>query len=181
MLFRTRSGHFAVRAARTSISGHGLAKAFGFQLKHPQKMTPSETLNFSDQSGSSNHHAAWATFACLAFTPERHLKMRKIGLMHFTAVLAFVLGTSASHANFADSAPVGKRGWISAVSGSPDKPPKQTKAKAKKKVKAGQSARYRPDPRDNYGSRETEGQRSERLSRECRGAVNAGACAGYTR
>jgi hypothetical protein len=107
--------------------------------------------------------------------------MKKIGLMRCIALLAFVLGASASHANLADFASIGKRGWISAVNGSPDKPVKQTKAKPKKKGKAAQSARYRPDPRDNYGSRETEGQRSERLSRECRGAVNAGACAGYTR
>lgn len=31
------------------------------------------------------------------------------------------------------------------------------------------------------GSEETVAQRSARLSRECKGGVNAGACAGYTR
>ncbi len=31
------------------------------------------------------------------------------------------------------------------------------------------------------GSEETTGERSARLKRECRGGVNAGACAGYTR
>lgn len=37
-----------------------------------------------------------------------------------------------------------------------------------------------PDPY-LHGSRETVKQRDRRLSRECRGGVNAGACAGYTR
>jgi hypothetical protein len=58
MLFRTRSGHFAVRAARTLISGHGLAKAFGFQLKHRQKTTFSEIPNCSEVGGSSINSAA---------------------------------------------------------------------------------------------------------------------------
>jgi len=31
------------------------------------------------------------------------------------------------------------------------------------------------------GSEETTGERNARLKRECKGAVNAGACAGYTR
>ena len=31
------------------------------------------------------------------------------------------------------------------------------------------------------GSEESAGQRNARLKRECKGAVNAGACAGYTR
>lgn len=54
------------------------------------------------------------------------------------------------------------------------------KVAAKKKAKkskqgGGSNATFSP------GSQETVSQRSNRLSRECKGQTNAGACAGYTR
>ena len=58
-----------------------------------------------------------------------------------------------------------------------DRPAKTAKAKkkpAKPKDKAVTSKFLR-------GSEESAGERSARLKRECKGAVNAGACAGYTR
>ena len=57
-------------------------------------------------------------------------------------------------------------------------PPSQGTAKKKaKKPKAatGSNAKFVP------GSQETKKERSTRLMRECKGAVNAGACTGYTR
>ena len=48
-------------------------------------------------------------------------------------------------------------------------------AKVKKKSVRGGKTKFLP------GSAETVSERSARLKRECRGAVNAGACAGYTR
>lgn len=48
-------------------------------------------------------------------------------------------------------------------------------AKTKKKVQSGGQVRFLP------GSAETVKDRSDRLRRECKGQVNAGACAGYTR
>lgn len=54
-------------------------------------------------------------------------------------------------------------------SGAPDS------AKTKKKVQGGGQVRFLP------GSAETVKDRSDRLRRECKGQVNAGACAGYTR
>lgn len=48
-------------------------------------------------------------------------------------------------------------------------------AKVKKKSARGGKIKFLP------GSAETVGERSARLKRECKGAVNAGACAGYTR
>lgn len=57
-------------------------------------------------------------------------------------------------------------------------PPTKT-AKQKKAKKAGQSngsnTKFIP------GSAETKKERSARLTRECKGEVNAGACTGYTR
>ena len=47
--------------------------------------------------------------------------------------------------------------------------------KVKKKSVRGGKIKSQP------GSAETVRERSARLSRECKGAVNAGACAGYTR
>lgn len=54
------------------------------------------------------------------------------------------------------------------------------KVAAKKKTKkhreeSGSNATFKP------GSQETTAERSRRLSRECKGQTNAGACAGYTR
>ena len=48
-------------------------------------------------------------------------------------------------------------------------------AKAKKKAHGGGQVRFMP------GSAETVKERSNRLKRECKGQVNAGACAGHTR
>lgn len=56
-------------------------------------------------------------------------------------------------------------------------PPLQVHAKKKagKHKSAGNNAKFSP------GSQETTKERSARLQRECKGGVNAGACAGYTR
>ena len=51
----------------------------------------------------------------------------------------------------------------------------QAKKKAAKHKSAGNNAKFSP------GSQETTKERSARLQRECKGGVNAGACAGYTR
>ena len=48
---------------------------------------------------------------------------------------------------------------------------------AKVNKKSGRGGKIKSQP----GSAETVRERSARLQRECRGAVNAGACAGYTR
>jgi hypothetical protein len=67
-------------------------------------------------------------------------------------------------------------GTAQAQSPDTDKP---AKAKTKKKKAAtsakGGSTKFMP------GSQETSKERSARLKRECKGAVNAGACEGYTR
>ena len=52
-----------------------------------------------------------------------------------------------------------------------DKPPKAATSKQAKKAKA--------DSKPG-GSAESTADRTARLKRECRGAVNAGACTGYT-
>jgi hypothetical protein len=56
-------------------------------------------------------------------------------------------------------------------------PPLQVQAKKKtaKHKTAGNKTTF------SSGSQETTKERSARLQRECKGAVNAGACAGYTR
>jgi hypothetical protein len=54
---------------------------------------------------------------------------------------------------------------------------KPAKSKIKKKAAKGQAGRLA----FVRGSEETAVERSTRLKRECRGGVNAGACAGYTR
>ena len=55
-------------------------------------------------------------------------------------------------------------------------PTKSTaKKKAKKQKAQGSNAKF------HSGSGETNKQRDSRLKRECKGQVNAGACAGYTR
>ena len=51
--------------------------------------------------------------------------------------------------------------------------PANAKAKAKKKA-GGKAPKFIP------GSAETTAERDRRLLRECKGRVNAGACAGYT-
>ena len=54
-------------------------------------------------------------------------------------------------------------------------PPIQVAAKKKSKKSGSSRAKF------DSGSGETKKERSARLSRECKGQVNAGACAGYTR
>lgn len=54
-------------------------------------------------------------------------------------------------------------------------PQVQAKKKTAKNKPAGNTAKFVP------GSQETTKERSSRLQRECKGGVNAGACAGYTR
>ena len=113
--------------------------------------------------------------------------MKKIGTTAIAVVVFALLGPAGSFARPADLGEwVGRTSLTAATPPSAAKPLKQVKqAKQAKhattKKKPGQSVKYRPDARDSQGSRETEGQRNDRLSRECRGAVNAGACAGYTR
>ena len=55
-----------------------------------------------------------------------------------------------------------------------------TKSAAKKKAK---NAKRQASARAKFvsGSQETKKERSARLTRECKGEVNAGACTGYTR
>ena len=80
--------------------------------------------------------------------------------------------------------------WISALFGfllatgvhaqAPEVLNPPTKSSVKKKTKtskhaAGAKAKFIP------GSQETKKERSARLTRECKGEVNAGACTGYTR
>ena len=81
--------------------------------------------------------------------------------MALLAALALVLGSP--HALSAESA------------GQP--------AKAKVKKKTATDARKGQVGKVTFlrGSEETSGERSARLKRECKGGVNAGACAGYTR
>jgi hypothetical protein len=57
-----------------------------------------------------------------------------------------------------------------------DKPAK-SKSKSKKTAKAGSGSKAK----FLQGSGETPAERTARLKRECKGAVDAGACSGYTR
>ena len=62
-----------------------------------------------------------------------------------------------------------------------EKPAKsKSKSKSKKSTKAG-SAGSGGKAKFITGSGETAAQRTARLKRECKGAVDAGACSGYTR
>ena len=79
--------------------------------------------------------------------------------MALFAVVALLMGSS--HALSAESA------------GQPVKAKKKT-ATDTRKGQVGKVTFLR-------GSEETTGERSARLKRECKGGVNAGACAGYTR
>jgi hypothetical protein len=56
-------------------------------------------------------------------------------------------------------------------------PPIKTTKKKSKKPKAGAGAKAK----FISGSQETKHERSARLKRECKGGVDAGACAGYTK
>lgn len=81
--------------------------------------------------------------------------------------LAALLGValSAGHVN-AQTTPVQEG----------DKPAK-SKSKSKKAAKAGSGSKAK----FLQGSGETPAERTARLKRECKGAVDAGACSGYTR
>lgn len=61
-------------------------------------------------------------------------------------------------------------------------PTKPTKTKTKKKKTSGTATAGRVG-RNQFlpGSQESRAERAARLTRECKGAVNAGACEGYTR
>ncbi len=61
--------------------------------------------------------------------------------------------------------------------------PENKPAKTKTKKKPGRTAVTGPRVTARFvpGSAETAGQRSARLTRECKDQVNAGACTGYTR
>jgi len=59
--------------------------------------------------------------------------------------------------------------------------PVQIKSKSKKKPVKPRPVRVATATFIPGGSQETVAQRSARLKRECKGAVNAGACEGYTR
>ena len=72
---------------------------------------------------------------------------------------------------------VGVAGYAPAQASEVLNPPTKVagKKKAKKQKSKGSNAKF------ISGSGETQKQRDTRLSRECKGQVNAGACAGYTR
>ena len=84
-----------------------------------------------------------------------HFAIKPLGVIMLMA--AFTLGSA--HAREASSEK------------SNSKPPA---AKVKKKSAQGGQIKFLP------GSAETTGERNARLKRECKGRVNAGACAGYT-
>ncbi len=58
--------------------------------------------------------------------------------------------------------------------------PAKSKSKSKKKTTKSHAPNTGSKVKFISGSAETPAQRSARLTRECKGAVNAGACAGYT-
>lgn len=72
-------------------------------------------------------------------------------------------------------------GSVHAQPAEPVNKPTKTKTKTKKKMAKTAVTVPRATARFVPGSAETAGQRSARLTRECKGQVNAGACAGYTR
>ena len=99
------------------------------------------------------------------------MKKIELGTIAAAAVFAFslLLGSGPLHAKAEPVAPAKKA-----------KNPSKSKP-GKLKKESTRLVAFPEDTRNKHGSRETEYQRSERLSRECKGAVNAGACAGYTR
>lgn len=113
--------------------------------------------------------------------------MKKIGAISITTSLilasSLLFGPSALHASPVRLEVIQQNWYAKAETTAPARQAKKARATKPEKVKK-QSTRlvaFPEDQRNKHGSRETEFQRSERLSRECRGAVNAGACAGYTR
>ena len=82
-------------------------------------------------------------------------------ILWIAALLGFLLASGA-HAQAPE------------VMNSPAKSTAKKKAKTPK-LTAGAKAKFIP------GSQETKKERTTRLTRECKGEVNAGACTGYTR
>lgn len=70
---------------------------------------------------------------------------------------------------------IGMSGYADAQAPEVLNPPIKSTAKKKAKKAKGAKAKF------ISGSEETKKERSARLMRECKGQVNAGACAGYTR
>ena len=85
-------------------------------------------------------------------------------ILWVSALLGFLVATSA-HAQTSDVL----------------NPP--TKTATKKKTKKAKAASTQAAGKAKFipGSQETKKERSARLTRECKGEVNAGACTGYTR
>ena len=113
--------------------------------------------------------------------------MNKIGAMSITTTLvlawSLLLGPGTLHARPARLEVIQQIGSAKAEPTAPARQAKKARTTKPGKIKK-ESTRlvaFPEDQRNKHGSRETESQRSDRLSRECRGAVNAGACAGYTR
>lgn len=113
--------------------------------------------------------------------------MNKFGLISITTTVvlasSLLLGPGTLHASPSRSGQTPQNLHAKAQPVAPAKKTKKASPSKPGKIKK-ESTRlvaFPEDHRNKHGSRETESQRSERLSRECRGAVNAGACAGYTR
>ena len=93
------------------------------------------------------------------------MKLRLLTGLVNALVATALLGTGAvAHAKSTDPA-----------AGSSPKPA------TKKKAAKDESASKAVTTKFMRGSEESAGERNARLKRECKGAVNAGACAGYTR
>lgn len=112
--------------------------------------------------------------------------MNKISLISITTTVALasslLLGPGTLHARPARLEVIQQNWYAKAEPTAPARQAKKARAIKPEKVKQKSTRLVAfPEDRNKHGSRETESQRSERLSRECRGAVNAGACAGYTR
>ena len=113
--------------------------------------------------------------------------MNKFGSSSITTLVvlasSLLLGSGIQQAT---AAPLEVIQQIRSEKAEPVAPAKKTKkaraAKPEKvKNKSTRLVAFPEDQRYKHGSQETERQRSDRLGRECKGAVNAGACAGYTR
>ena len=113
--------------------------------------------------------------------------MRNISLMTIPASLvlasSLIFGSGTLHAAIARAEVMQQNLHAKAEPGAPAKKTRKAASSKPAKVKKDSTrlVAFPEDSRNKHGSRETESQRSERLSRECKGAVNAGACAGYTR
>ena len=110
----------------------------------------------------------------------KRIKALPVTVWWLAAVLVF--GVSVSGAAYAQTRAQTEGSGQSADTVKPVKPTKQTKTKTKKKKTSGTAAAGRAG-RTQFlpGSQESPAERAARLTRECKGAVNAGACEGYTR